>query len=180
MCEFFVELFGNLMHRILFGCAQFSHVQTQTNYSQQKGFQEINQLKNECKAKVIRSGEKMQMQIQSTKMAVGSILSLKEGNRVAVDRFYLRGHLLTANTSQETEESIIVSMSESFPFVPSDSAVESSDEHALMAAIGPNSQSGSHIVDIQQMADENKKSSLEKKFDKVAMLLTWIECVVEL
>jgi hypothetical protein len=79
---FVVELFGDLMHRVLLGCAQLSHIQTQTqtNYSQQKGFQKINQLKNEFKIKVIRSGEKMkmQMQIQSTEVVVGDTQSLKE------------------------------------------------------------------------------------------------------
>jgi magnesium-transporting ATPase (P-type) len=52
--------------------------------------------------------------------------------------------------------------------------MESGDGHMLVVAVGMNSQSGSHMMDIQQMAEEDEKSSLEKKLDKIAMLLTWI------
>jgi Ca2+-transporting ATPase len=149
-----------------------SIVQTQTNYSQQKAFLEINQLKNEFNVNVIRQGE--EMQILSTEVLVGDILSLKEGNRVAADGFFISGHALKVNNSQETGESCAVAVSEVYPFVLSGGAVESGDGHVLVAAVGPYSQSGSHMADIQELDEEKEKSPLEKKLDKVAKVLTFI------
>jgi Ca2+-transporting ATPase len=147
-------------------------VQTQTNYAQQQAFTEINKLKNEFKVNVIRQGE--EMQVFSTEVLVGDILSLKDGNRVAADGFYISGHSLKVNNSQETGESCAVAVSETFPFVLSGGAVESGDGHILVAAVGPNSQSGSHMADIQELAEEEERSPLEKKLDFVGLLLTYI------
>jgi Ca2+-transporting ATPase len=135
-------------------------------------FLAINKLKNEFNVNVIRCGA--ETQICSTEVLVGDILSLKDGDRVAADGFFISGHMLKVNNSQETGESSAVSVSESYPFVLSGGAVESGEGHVLVAAVGTNSQSGSHMADIQKMAEEEDKSPLEKKLDKVAVLLTWI------
>ena len=149
-----------------------SLVQTFTNYSQQKAFMEINKLKNEFNVSVIRCGE--EMQILNTEVLVGDILTLKNGDRVAADALYIRGHNLKVNNSQETGESCAVSVSEEKPWVLGGGAVESGDAHVLVAAVGPNSQSGSRMIDIQNLSQEQEKSPLEKKLDKVAMMLTYI------
>jgi Ca2+-transporting ATPase len=115
------------------------------------------------------------MQILSREVVVGDIRSLKERNRVVAHGFSARDHSLKVNNSQVTRESTAVSVSESFPFVLSDGTVESGDGHVLVATVGPKSQSGWHMAEIQQMADEDNKSLLEKKkLDKVAVLLIWI------
>ena len=147
-------------------------VQAQVNWSQQKAFMEINKLKNEFNVNVIRCGE--ETQILNTEVLVGDILSLKNGDRVAADGFYIRGHSLKVNNSQETGESCAVSVSEEKPFVLGGGAVESGDGHILVAAVGEASQSGSRMMDIQKMSEQKEKSPLEKKLDKVAVLLTWI------
>ena len=149
-----------------------SIVQAQTNYSQQKAFLEINKLKNEFNVNVIRCGE--ETQILNTEVLVGDVLSLKNGDRVAADGFYIRGHSLKVNNSQETGESCAVSVSEDKPFVLGGGAVESGDGHILVAAVGESSQSGSRMMDIQKMSEQKEKSPLEKKLDKVAVMLTWI------
>lgn len=149
-----------------------SVVQTQTNYSQQKAFQEINKLKNEFNVSVIRCGE--ETQILNTEVLVGDILTLKNGDRVAADGFFIRGHNLKVNNSQETGESCAVSVDENKPWVLGGGAVESGDGHILVAAVGPFSQSGSRMIDIQKMSEESEQSPLEKKLDKVAVMLTYI------
>jgi hypothetical protein len=53
--------------------------------------------------------------------------------------------------------------------------MESCGGNVLMAAVDPNSQSESHMADIQQIAEEDDKWRLEKKLDNIAVLLTWIE-----
>jgi hypothetical protein len=60
---------------ILAAIAIISIVQTQTNYAQQKAFMEINKLKNEFNANVIRHGE--EAQILNTEVFVGDILSFR-------------------------------------------------------------------------------------------------------
>lgn len=149
-----------------------SLVQTQTNYSQQKAFMEINKLKNEFNVSVIRCGE--ETQILNTEVLVGDILTLKSGDRVAADGFYINGHNLKVNNSQETGESCAVSVDEKKPWVLGGGAVESGDGHVLVAAVGPNSQSGSRMLDIQKMSEAREQSPLEKKLDKVAVMLTYI------
>ena len=147
-------------------------VQAQVNWSQQKAFMEINKLKNEFNVNVIRCGE--ETQILNTEVLVGDVLSLKNGDRVAADGFYIKGHSLKVNNSQETGESCAVSVTEDKPFVLGGGAVESGDGHVLVAAVGESSQSGSRMMDIQKMSEQKEKSPLEKKLDKVAVLLTWV------
>ncbi|OHT02234.1 calcium motive P-type ATPase [Tritrichomonas foetus] len=147
-------------------------VQTQTNYAQQQSFMEINKLKNEFNISVIRCGQ--ETQILNTELLVGDILTLKNGDRVAADGFYISGHNLKCDNSQETGESCAVSVSEEKPFVLGGGAVESGDAHVLVAAVGPHSQSGSRMLDIQKLSQDEEKSPLEKKLDKVAVLLTYI------
>ncbi|OHT05277.1 calcium motive P-type ATPase [Tritrichomonas foetus] len=203
-CSMFIECFGDLMLKILLISAILSiilasvfpeggerkienyidtisifiavflvaFVQTQTNYSQQKAFMEINKLKNEFNVSVIRCGE--ETQILNTEVLVGDILTLKNGDRVAADGFYIRGHNLKVNNSQETGESCAVSITEDKPWVLGGGAVESGDAHILVAAVGEHSQSGSRMMDIQKLEEEKEKSPLEKKLDKVAVLLTYI------
>ena len=147
-------------------------VQTQTNYAQQKSFMEIHKLKNEYTISVIRCGE--ETQIMNTELLVGDILTLKNGDRVAADGFYIRGHNLKVNNSQETGESCAVSVDETKPWVLGGGAVESGDAQVLVAAVGPHSQSGSRMMDIQDLEEQQGKSPLEKKLDKVAVMLTYI------
>lgn len=147
-------------------------VQTQTNYSQQKSFLEINKLKNEFNITVIRCGQ--ETQILNTELLVGDVLVLKNGDRVAADGFFITGHSIKVNNSQETGESCAVAITENHPFVLGGGAVESGDALVLVAAVGPNSQSGVTMMKIQEIAEEEEKSPLEKKLDKVAMALTYI------
>ena len=149
-----------------------SVVQAQTDYAQQKAFMEINKLKNEYNITVIRGGE--EHLILNTELLVGDILVLKNGDRVAADGFFISGHNLKINNSQETGESVAVSIDESKPFVLGNGAVESGDAHVLVAAVGPNSQSGVIMTNIQQMSLEQEQSPLEKKLDRVAVIITYM------
>ena len=149
-----------------------SVVQATTNYSQQKSFMEINKLKNEFSVSVIRGG--VEKQILNTEIVAGDILVLKNGDKVAGDGLYIRGNNLKINNSQETGESEAVSISEERPFVLGGGAVELGDAHILIVAVGPNSQSGKRMMDIQQLNEEADQSPLEKKLDGVAKILTYI------
>jgi len=149
-----------------------SLVQTQTDYSQQKQFLQISKLKNEFDITVIRQGQ--ESQIPNTELLVGDILYLKSGDRVAADGVYIDGHALKVNNSQETGESCAVEINEKHPFVLGGGAVESGDAHILVCATGEHSQSGVTMMQIQEIGSEPVKSPLEKKLDKVAVLLTWI------
>jgi len=149
-----------------------SLVQTCTDYSQQTQFLQISKLKNEFDITVIRQGQ--ECQIPNTELLVGDILYLKSGDRVAADGVYIDGHTLKVNNSQETGESCAVEISEKHPFVLGGGAVESGDAHILICATGEHSQSGVTMMQIQEIGAEQVKSPLEKKLDKVAVLLTWI------
>ena len=153
-----------------------SCVQTQTNYSQQKSFLEINKLKNEFEVSVIRGG--VEIQIMNTEIVAGDILILKNGDKVAADGIYIRGNNLKVNNSQETGEPDAIAIDESKPLVLGGGAVELGDAQILVVAVGPNSQSGRRMMDIQQIGDESSNSSpLQKKLDKVALMLTYIGLV---
>lgn len=149
-----------------------SIVQAQTNYAQQQAFLEINKLKNEFNVNVIRDGE--EQQILNTELLVGDILVLKNGDRVAADALYISGHNLKIDNSQETGESVAVSISEKHPFILGGGAVESGDAHSLVAAVGIHSQSGVTMMKIQEASQEREMSPLEKKLERVAVLITYI------
>jgi len=149
-----------------------SCVQATVDYSQQKQFLQISKLKNEFEITVIRQGA--EQQIPNTQLLVGDVLYLKSGDRVAADGFYINGHALKVNNSQETGESCAIEINDKSPFVLGGGAVESGDAHVLVCATGPNSQSGVTMMQIQEIEQEQEKSPLEKKLDKVAVLLTWL------
>jgi magnesium-transporting ATPase (P-type) len=65
-------------------------------------FRDINKMKNEFHVNVIRYGE--ETQIMNNELLVGDILILKDGDRVATDCFYITGHALKVNNSQEAGE----------------------------------------------------------------------------
>ncbi|KAH0793266.1 calcium-translocating P-type ATPase, PMCA-type family protein [Histomonas meleagridis] len=172
-----------------------SCVQATTNYSQQKSFQEINKLKNEYNVAVLRGG--IEKQILNTEVVAGDILNLKNGDKVCADGLYISGNNLKVNNSQETGESDAIAINERNPFVLGGGAVELGDAKILIVAVGQNSQSGKRLLDIQQIGEEAGSSPLEKKLDKVAIMLTniglggalltffvlliyWIENVVDL
>lgn len=149
-----------------------SIVQTQTNYSQQNAFLEINKLKNEFSVTVIRCG--VEQQILNIDLLVGDIIVIKNGDRVPADGIYVTGHNLKINNSQETGESVAVTINESKPFCLGGGAVESGDARVLIAAVGENSQSGVIMMNIQKMSAEREQSPLEKKLDRVAVIITYI------
>lgn len=149
-----------------------SIVQTQTNYSQQKAFLEINKLKNEFNVTVIRGG--VEQQILNTELLVGDLINLKNGDRVPADGIYVSGHNLKINNSQETGESVAVSINEAKPFCLGGGAVESGDAHVLIVAVGEHSQSGVIMMNIQKMSAQREQSPLEKKLDRVAVVITYI------
>ena len=149
-----------------------SIVQAQTNYSQQKAFLEINKLKNEFNVNVIRDGN--ESQILNTEILVGDVVCLKNGDRVPADGLYLTGHDLKIDNSQETGESVAVSINEGSPFILGGGAVESGDARMVVCAVGPNSQSGVTMMKIQEIDQEKEQSPLEKKLDKVAVTITWM------
>ena len=149
-----------------------SIVQTQTNYSQQKAFLEINKLKNEFKVTAIRGG--VEQQVLNTELLVGDLVVLKNGDRVPADGIYISGHNLKVNNSQETGESVAVAVNEAKPFCLGGGAIESGDAHVLIVAVGEHSQSGVIMMNIQKMSTKKEQSPLEKKLDKVALVLTYI------
>lgn len=149
-----------------------SIVQTQTNYSQQQAFLEINKLKNEFNVTVIRGG--IEQQVLNIDLLVGDLVVLKNGDRVPADGIYINGHNLKVNNSQETGESVAVNVNESKPFCLGGGAVESGDAHVLIVAVGENSQSGVIMMNIQKMSAQREQSPLEKKLDRVAVIITYI------
>lgn len=151
-----------------------SVVQAQTNFSQQKAFLEINKLKNQFNVNVIRNGD--ESQILNTDILVGDIVCLKNGDRVPADGLYLDGHDLKIDNSQETGESVAVSINEGSPFILGGGAVESGDGKMVVCAVGPHSQSGVTMMKIQEIESEKEQSPLEKKLDRVAVIITWMGC----
>lgn len=147
-------------------------IEAQTNYLQQQSFKEINKLKNSFNITVIRDSE--EKQIPNIELYVGDILSLKSGDRIAADSLYISGHNLKVDNSSETGESVAVSVHENNPFLLGGAAIESGDAHALVCAIGPNSQGGVNMTKIQEMDQEVAISPLEQKLKRVTLIMTWI------
>jgi len=149
-----------------------STVQAHTNYSQQKAFLEINKLKNSYDVNVIRGGK--EIQIKSTEVLKGDILSLKSGDAVSADCIYFMGQDLKVNNSSQTGESVPISISEKDPFIYAGSAIETGFGRALVVSIGQYTRSGEMMIKIQDIEQESEKSPLEQKLDIIAVNLTWI------
>ncbi|EAY12614.1 calcium motive P-type ATPase, putative [Trichomonas vaginalis G3] len=154
-----------------------SLVQTQVDYSQQQSFLEINKLKNSYEVNVIRGGH--EVQILSTEVMMGDILSLKSGNAIAADCLYIRGQDLKVNNSAQTGESDAIPVHDDAPFVYGGTAVETGFGHCLVVAIGPHTRSGDMMMKIQDLEGEKKDelSPLEAKLEKVALILTYIGAI---
>jgi Ca2+-transporting ATPase len=151
-----------------------SIVQTQVDYAQQASFLEINKLKNSYEVNVIRNGH--EVQIKSTDVLKGDILSLKSGNAIAADCLYISGQDLKVNNSSQTGESDAIPVHEQMPFIYGNTAVETGFGHALVVAIGEKTRSGDMMKKIQDLEAEKKdeRSPLQIKLDGVAKILTYI------
>ncbi|EAX96478.1 calcium-translocating P-type ATPase, PMCA-type family protein [Trichomonas vaginalis G3] len=147
-------------------------VSAQTNYSQQKAYLEINSLKNNFPVTVIRAGEKQQ--IMSTEVLVGDILEIKAGDCVAADALFINGTNVSINNSAQTGEPIAVKINEKNPFLRGGGAIESGIGTCLVAAVGPNSQYGVTMMQIQELEAKDDKTPLEKKLDKLSLYLTYL------
>ena len=154
-----------------------SVVQTQVDYSQQASFLEINKLKNSYDVNVIRQGH--EVQIKSTEVLRGDILSLKSGNAIAADCLYIRGQDLKVNNSSQTGESDAIPVNANMPFIYGGTAVETGFGHALVVAIGEHTRSGDMMKKIQDLESEKKseKSPLQVKLNGVAKILTYIGAI---
>jgi Ca2+-transporting ATPase len=150
-----------------------SCTQSQINYRKQKSEQEITKMKNDFNINVIREGSKTR--IKSTEVLVGDILSLKEGDRVSGDGFYISGRSLMTNNSQETGESAPVEVNEYYPFVLDGVAIVSGSGRVLVAAVGQGTQSGSHMQEIQEMKQE--QTSLQEKLHQLEFTLLWTSVI---
>ena len=160
---------------ILASAALCSVVAAQVNWVQQKAFLTVSRLKNEFTVTVIRAGE--EVQIMSTELLVGDLLLLKNGDAVPVDGLYLCGHAFMVNNSQTTGESVPVHVDESNPVVLSGTAVDSGDAMVLVCAVGRNSQNGVMMEKLQQMGAQTNRTPLEKRLDRVAVLITYVGVV---
>ena len=151
-----------------------SVVQTQVDYAQQASFLEINKLKNSYEVNVIRNGH--EVQIKSTEVLKGDILSLKSGNAIAADCLYISGQDLKVNNSSQTGESDAIPIKQDMPFIYGGTAVETGFGHALVVAIGEHTRSGDMMKKIQDLEAEKKdeRSPLQIKLDGVAQILTYI------
>lgn len=151
-----------------------SATQTQTNYSQQKAFLEINKLKNSFEVNVIRDGK--EVQVKSTDVVRGDVLSLKGGDAIAADCLYITGQDMKVNNSAQTGESDAIPISEKHPFILGGSACDSGFCRALVVAIGPHTRSGQMMMKIQNLESDKKKekSPLEAKLEDVAKSLTML------
>ena len=160
---------------ILISAMIVSSVTAQVNWTQQRAFMSVSRLKNEFSVNVIRAGE--ETQIMSTEILVGDLLSLKNGDAIPVDGLYVSGHAFKVNNSQTTGESVPVPVDETNPVVLSGTAVDSGDAVVLVCAVGKNSQSGVMMSKLQQMSTESERTPLEKKLDRIAVLITYMGLV---
>ncbi|KAK8871058.1 hypothetical protein M9Y10_008971 [Tritrichomonas musculus] len=152
-----------------------SSVTAHVNWTQQNAFLSVSRLKNEFFVNVIRAGE--ETQITSTDILVGDLLSLKNGDAIPVDGLYLSGHALHVDQSQTTGESVPILVNENNPVVLSGTAVDSGDAIILVCAVGKNSQSGIILTKLQEMNQASEETPLQKKLDKIAVLITYVGLV---
>ena len=156
-------------------CAMIvSCVTAQVNHTQQKAFLSVSRLRNEFHVNVIRGGE--EVQILSTEILVGDILSLKNGDAIPIDGIYISGHAFHVDNSQTTGESVPILVNEENPVVFSGTAVDSGDALILVCAVGKNSQSGITMAKLNAMAGSTK-TPLEVKLDKIAIYITYMGLV---
>lgn len=152
-----------------------SAVAAQVNWVQQKAFLTVSRLKNEFTVNVIRAGQ--ETQILSTELLVGDLLRLKSGDAIPIDGIYLSGHAFMVNNSQTTGESAPVKVDEDNPVVLSGTVVDSGEATVLVCAVGRNSQNGVVMEKLQKMGAQRTRTPLEKRLDRVALLITYVGLV---
>jgi Ca2+-transporting ATPase len=113
--------------------------------------------------------------VKSTKLVVGDLIYVKQGDKVPADALFVEGHGLTVDNSSQTGESRAVAISHEFPFLLSGAFVQTGTCFALVCAVGVQTQSGATFFLLQQAGSE--ETPLQTKLKRVTVGMTYVGVV---
>lgn len=138
------------------------------NSIQQTKFGEIDKFNEKFQVVVIRRGQRQC--IKSTKVNVGDLIFLKQGDKIPADALFLTGNEVLVDNSSQTGESVPIKISKEFPFLLSGTIMETGNCFALVCAVGVNTQSGTTFLVLQESV--TVETPYQLKLKRVTVMLS--------
>ncbi|XWS57675.1 hypothetical protein CRYUN_Cryun09bG0193800 [Craigia yunnanensis] len=135
-----------------------------SNYRQSKQFEELSHESSDMHVQVVRDGRHQPVSI--FKLVVGDIVSLKIGDQIPADGFFVEGHSLKVDESSMTGESEHVEVDKrKNPFLLSGTKVTDGYGYMLVASVGMNTAWGEMMSSIRR--DLNEETPLQARLSKL-------------
>eukprot|EP01111_Echinosteliopsis_oligospora_P005677 TRINITY_DN191_c0_g1_i4.p1 TRINITY_DN191_c0_g1~~TRINITY_DN191_c0_g1_i4.p1 ORF type:complete len:737 (-),score=213.28 TRINITY_DN191_c0_g1_i4:677-2887(-) len=138
-------------------------VTSSNDYSKEKKFQKLSELREEKEITVIRGGNQKSVSIYD--VVVGDIVELEAGSPIPADGLYISGQNCTSDESPMTGEADSVRKNEESPFLLSGCTILEGVVRMMVIAVGENSQKGKITALLESPSED---TPLTTKLDKLA------------
>ena len=146
-----------------------SSVASINDWQKERKFRELSKESADIKIKVIRDGESQTVQIAS--IVVGDVVEIEQGDQVPADGVIIEFHDLKTDESVMTGETDLIKKNDETPFLLSGTVVAEGYGRMLVTCVGVNSEWGKTLAKITEDDDDDDKTPLEAKLDKLATLI---------
>ncbi|KAL9656167.1 hypothetical protein ABK040_007784 [Willaertia magna] len=152
---------------ILIAVALVSSVTTINDYSKEKKFRSLNSEAKIIKVKVIRNGLNQNVLINT--LQVGDLVELEQGDQVPADGICVESNQLKTDEASLTGETDLVKKNTTdFLFLYAGTNVAEGSGKMLITGVGTNSEWGRTLLTIKEAGEEDGKTPLEEKLDKLS------------
>lgn len=140
------------------------------NWSKERKFRVLNKQNENIDVSVLRGAKNMLVKIGQ--IVVGDVVNLETGDAVPADGVLFESYELQTDESSLTGESHLVHKNlSSDPYVLSNCKIGEGRGKMIVTAVGVNSSWGKMLTKINKEDEEDRKTPLEIKLEKVAKLI---------
>ena len=136
------------------------------DYSKEKKFRKLNKKKDDRNISVLRNSSECSINIAD--LCVGDVFIAQTGEKLPADGIYIDGFNLAVDESTMTGETFEIKKSAEAPFMISSTMITSGAGRILITNIGPNSQWGRILKDLEVPKEQ---TPLQKKLDAMVTFI---------
>eukprot|EP00297_Palpitomonas_bilix_P001737 CAMPEP_0113902812 /NCGR_PEP_ID=MMETSP0780_2-20120614/22080_1 /TAXON_ID=652834 /ORGANISM="Palpitomonas bilix" /LENGTH=1043 /DNA_ID=CAMNT_0000895703 /DNA_START=155 /DNA_END=3283 /DNA_ORIENTATION=+ /assembly_acc=CAM_ASM_000599 len=133
------------------------------DYSKERQFRSLNDVKNDIRVKVVRGGD--EHQVSTYEIVVGDIVVLESGDKIPADGIFIKGHGLAVDESVMTGEPDAIPKKEEAPFMLSGCQIVEGMGRMIVTTVGEMSEWGKIM---KELSDDHDETPLQQKLATLA------------
>ncbi|KAL9656250.1 hypothetical protein ABK040_007865 [Willaertia magna] len=146
-----------------------STVASVNDWQKERKFRELSKENDDITVKVVRDSETTTIRIGH--IVVGEVVEIEQGDQVPADGLVFEYHDLKTDESVMTGETDQIKKNDEAPFLLSGTVVAEGYGRMIVTGVGVNSEWGKTLSKITEDDDDDNKTPLEDKLDKLATLI---------